>query len=150
MATRETVIRDSEEVPKDEIWAWHPPLPLTGVPVFVWPPRILEGLKYLVSRAFLGSLVIPFGALAAITWYLLQPALERCVVLEAGWILQLFARNLMLMLIVAGGLHLYFYVFSSSRARNESSTRTICSGITPDFLLTARSGTTCSGPWQAG
>ena len=48
-------------------WAWHPPLPLAPVPVFVWPPRPLVALRYLLSRAFLGSILIPFGALATIT-----------------------------------------------------------------------------------
>ena len=92
-------------------WAWHPPLPLAPVPVFVWPPRPLVTLRYLLSRAFLGSVLIPFGALAAITWYWLQPALERCAELRADWILQMFARNLGLMLLVAGGLHLFFHAF---------------------------------------
>ena len=36
-------------------WAWHPPLPLAGVPVLVWPPRPAAALKYLASLAFLGS-----------------------------------------------------------------------------------------------
>ena len=50
-----------------DAWAWHPPLPLQGIPVFVWPPRPLAALKYLVSVAFLGSVMIPFGALAIVT-----------------------------------------------------------------------------------
>ena len=111
MASGDTLAQKSEDVVKDRFWAWQPPLPLTGVPVFVWPPRILEGLKFLVSWAFLGSIIIPFGALAIGTWTFLQPALERCAEFEAGWILQLFARNLVIIFVVAGGLHLYFHVF---------------------------------------
>ena len=63
-------------------WVWHPPLPLTGIPVFVWPPRPLDALKYFLSLAFLGSVIVPFGALATLTWTYLQPALERCVTLR--------------------------------------------------------------------
>ena len=92
-------------------WAWHPPLPLAGVPVFVWPLRPVAAVRYLVSRAYLWSIVVPFGALATFTWVWLQPALERCVELRADWILQMYARNLGLMLLVAGGLHLFFYTF---------------------------------------
>ncbi len=49
-------------------WDYHPELPIEDVPVFVWPPRPLAALKYLVSRAYLLSVVLPFGLLAAITW----------------------------------------------------------------------------------
>ena len=92
-------------------WAWHPPVPLRGVPVFVWPPRPLAMLKFLVSHAFFWSLMIPFWATATITWLYLQPALERCVEFQADWILEIYARNLGLMLLVAGGIHLYLFTF---------------------------------------
>ena len=92
-------------------WLWHPPLPLTTVPVLVWPPRPAAALKYLLSFAFLGSIILPFGALAVIIWVYLQPALERCVQFQADWILQMYGRNLGLMILVAGGLHLYFYTY---------------------------------------
>ena len=83
-----------DPVPGRAGWAWHPPLPLKVVPVFVWPPRPLAALRYLLSRAFLGSVMIPFAALATITWLWLQPALERCAEFRADWILQMYARNL--------------------------------------------------------
>ena len=110
MAISESLGRDSQGAGKSGVWAWQPPVPLTGGPVFVWPPRILEGIRYLFSSILL-SILLPFGALATFTWYFLQPALERCAELEAGWIAQLFARNIVLTVIVAGGLHLYFHVF---------------------------------------
>ena len=108
---------------RKDAWAWHPPLPLQGIPVFVWPPRPLAALKYLVSVAFLGSVMIPFGALAIVTWTYLQPALERCAQLQADWILQMYARNLALMLIVAGGLHLYFYTFKRQGSERKFDLR---------------------------
>ena len=92
-------------------WAWHPPLPIKVVPVFVWPPRPLAALRYLLSRAFLASVMLPFATLSTVTWLWLQPALERCAVLGLDWILQMYARNLGLMLFVAGGLQLFFYTF---------------------------------------
>ena len=97
--------------PQKVSWLWHPPLPLTTVPVLVWPPRPAAALKYLLSFAFLGSIILPFGALAVIIWVYLQPALERCVQFQADWILQMYGRNLGLMILVAGGLHLYFYTY---------------------------------------
>ena len=129
-------------------WAWHPPLPLEGVPVFVWPPRPVAAMKYLVSLAFLGSIVVPFGVLATLSWLFLQPALERCAELEAGWILQMYARNLGLMLLVAGTLHIYFHTFRRQGAERKfdpaSWARTI-----PGSSPATRCGTTCSGPVRA-
>ena len=92
-------------------WDYHPELPIEDVPVFVWPPRPLAALKYLVSRAYLLSVVLPFGLLAAITWAYLQPALTRCVDFEIGWIAQMYIRNLGLFALFVGGLHLYLYTF---------------------------------------
>ena len=91
-------------------WAWHPPLPLTDVPVFVRPPRPLAALRFLVSRSYL-QLMLPYWVLATVTWLYLQPALERCTTLRVDWILEMYARNLALMLLVAGGLHLYLFAF---------------------------------------
>jgi sterol desaturase/sphingolipid hydroxylase (fatty acid hydroxylase superfamily) len=49
--------------------------------------------------------------LAMISWFFFSPALVRCQVFQFDWIAQIFVRNLVLMFIVAGGLHLYFYVY---------------------------------------
>jgi sterol desaturase/sphingolipid hydroxylase (fatty acid hydroxylase superfamily) len=108
---------------RKETWAWHPPLPLPGIPVFVWPPRPLAAVKYFASLGFLGSVMIPFGALAVFTWVYLQPALERCVTFQADWILQIFARNLGLLLVVAGGLHLFFYTFKRQGSERKFDPR---------------------------
>ena len=104
MSSNQTTAKEFE-------WAWHPPLPLKGVPVFIWPPQPLNALKYLVSLSFMGGILLPFLATAIFTWVYLQPALERCVKFDPDWILQMYARNLALMFLVSGGLHLYFYTF---------------------------------------
>ena len=104
-------------------WDWRPPLPLAEVPVFVWPPRPREALQYLLSRVFLVSVIAPFTATAALTWFYLQPALERCVELRADWILQMFARNLVLMLVIVGGLHLYFHTWKRQGSERKFDRR---------------------------
>ncbi len=92
-------------------WHWHPPLPLNTVPVFIWPLRPLALIRYLLSLSYLGSVLAPFMITAALAWYYFQPPLARCANLEFGWIAQMWARNLLLMLLVVGGLHLYLYTF---------------------------------------
>ena len=123
----ETVLEALEEEPearrKKGPWAWHPPLPLTGIPVFAFPPKPLTALKWLASVRFLWSVQLPYFVLAAVVWFWLQPALVRCVTLEAGWVLQMFARNLGLYVLVAGGLHLYFYTFKKQGTRHKFDSR---------------------------
>ena len=140
-------------------WAWHPPLPLEPVPVFIWPPRPVAALKYLVSLAFMGSVLIPFGVLATLSWLYLQPALERCAELRADWILQMYARNLGLMLLVAGGLHLYFYTFRRQGAERKFDPRDMGADdrkffarnqVWDNMLWTCASGVTIWTAYEAG
>ena len=76
----------------------------------MWPPRPVAAFRYLVSRAFLWSILLPFRAVATVTWLWFQPALERCVELRADWILQMSPEP-RAHAAVAGGLHLFFYTF---------------------------------------
>ena len=92
-------------------WNYQPSLPIEGVPVFVWPPRPVAAIKYLLSRAYLFSVVLPFSLFALITWAYFQPAITRCVTFEFSWIAQMYVRNLILFILIVGGLHLYFYTF---------------------------------------
>ena len=114
-----------------ENWAWQPPLPLQGTPVFAWPPRPVAAVKFLVSLGYLWSVIIPFGALATITWVYLQPALDRSVEFQADWILQMYARNLGLMLIVAAGLHLYFDRFKRQGSERKFDPRDLVNSNRP-------------------
>ena len=48
--------------------------------------------------------------LALAAWWLLYPSLESATTFEIGWIVQVWAVNLGLVVAVAGGLHWYFYI----------------------------------------
>jgi sterol desaturase/sphingolipid hydroxylase (fatty acid hydroxylase superfamily) len=92
-------------------WNWLPELPLQYSPIYAWPPDPAKTLKWLVSSWIVPSQKLFYVILAVITWLTLQPALERTAEFEPGWIAQIYARNFALMVLVAGGLHLYFYWF---------------------------------------
>lgn len=47
--------------------------------------------------------------LAVVCWAFFQPPLEEAQTFQAGWIAQIWVRNLVLMTVVAGGLHLWFH-----------------------------------------
>src|SRR5581483_464672 len=89
---------------------WRPPYPVKIAPLFVWPPRPTEALKWLLGYG--GSLLpwnIFYMGLATVTWLWIQPSLARCAELGAGWISEMYLRNLIFLWIVTGGWHLLFY-----------------------------------------
>ncbi|WP_282608648.1 sterol desaturase family protein [Pelagibius sp. Alg239-R121] len=92
-------------------WNYRPDLPLQVSPMFQWPVRPLAIFSWIWKSWFPVSERLIIVGLAAISWFYLHPALEDCRDLAFGWIAQIWARNLGLMFLVAGGLHLYFFVF---------------------------------------
>ena len=65
---------------------------------------IVNGWSPLGSRFYL--LLIALGI-----WFFTSPALERTASLQFDWIFQIWIRNVILITVVAGGLHLYLYTF---------------------------------------
>jgi len=56
---------------------------------------------------------------ATATWLWLQPPQSRCVEFHRGWIGPIYLINLSLLWLVAGGLHMVFYIFKvQSTQRN--------------------------------
>ena len=56
----------------------------------------------------------PYGfiyvGLAALVWNVFTPATERMERFAVGWIAEIYLRNVVLLLVSAGGLHLWLYV----------------------------------------
>ena len=105
-------------MPRDERGYWHPeegtPPPS---PLFAWPPKPLEAFKYLFSfPGYLFPWNMIFCGIAVVTYLYFQPALSRCVTLQPGWILEMFVRNLVLLVIFYSGLH-YWYWSRKSQGR---------------------------------
>ena len=105
-------VDDGKET-RDAQGQWAPRVLQKAQP-FIWPIQPKKLLRFLLG--FPGFLW-PFGLVAyfglgALTWYFLQPGsdnLSNFSQLSAGWILPMYLRNLALLLVVAGSLHLMFY-----------------------------------------
>ena len=98
-------------------WNHQPQTPLAVSPLFSWPLRPMEILRWFWSSWFLISerLILVGLAFVTVTWF--QPPLEETRTLAPGWIAEIYLRNMVLMTLVAGGLHLYFYTFTRQGQR---------------------------------
>jgi sterol desaturase/sphingolipid hydroxylase (fatty acid hydroxylase superfamily) len=87
---------------------WQPSKPIETAPLFVFPPRPLEFLKWLPSYFLPWNAL--FMALAAVIWFYLTPSVDTLKTLAPGWIIYLLVRNSVLILLVFGLLELRLYV----------------------------------------
>jgi sterol desaturase/sphingolipid hydroxylase (fatty acid hydroxylase superfamily) len=96
---------------RDKRGDWTPDDPLQYAPVLAWPPKPLAVVKWLFGYP---GFFLPWGvlymALAAVTWLYLTPPLETMKSFAPGWIAYIFARNLAMILAIAGAWHLWLYV----------------------------------------
>jgi sterol desaturase/sphingolipid hydroxylase (fatty acid hydroxylase superfamily) len=104
---------------------WHhtpaPPVALT--PLFDWPPspkKIIQWISGIWLRASIRSAIL---ALSILTWLFLQPDTSRVVTFKFDWIAEMYLRNLALMTVVAGGLHLWLYCYKKQGADQQFDTR---------------------------
>ncbi|MDH4277583.1 MAG: sterol desaturase family protein [Acidimicrobiia bacterium] len=87
---------------------YEPDVPITISPLFAWPPRPGE-LLAVNARALVAPLLIFYALLSVAIWYLLTPSLASMQTLRPGWILTVWARNLVLLTLWAGGLHYFLH-----------------------------------------
>jgi sterol desaturase/sphingolipid hydroxylase (fatty acid hydroxylase superfamily) len=95
---------------RNEKGEWRPPYPVAYAPLFTWPPKPLEALKWILSfPGFLWPWNSVYLLITLVTWFYFQPELSRCIEFRAGWIGQMYLRNLALLWLIAGGWHLILY-----------------------------------------
>ncbi len=115
-------------------WQHTAKLPIQVSPLFVWPPDASSIGRWIWgSWFFITERTIVLIA-ALISWFFFQPQLEETRILAPGWIALMLGRNLILMTIVAGGLHLYFYTFRRQGRQLRYDTRDLAPGSRPFTL----------------
>ncbi len=105
------------------IWHYVPDLPIRITPFFDWPPDASAIWRWL-SETWLRVAIYPmFVVLALVVYYTFQPTEESMREFAFGWTAQIWLRNLILMFLVAGSLHLYFYIFKKQGKELKYETR---------------------------
>jgi hypothetical protein len=91
---------------QSKIWNYHPNLPVPNSPVFRWRPRIGFVLNWFRNGWFALSGATIWVALAFVVFTWFQPSLAQWSI---GGIILMLLRNLFLIFIIAGGLHLWLW-----------------------------------------
>ena len=88
-------------------WLHNPDLPIDLSPIFVWPPRPVAAFRWLARSWLQASTMLIIFALALVGAALLQ-SMETMKALSPVWIGQIWLRHVVFLILVAGGLHLWF------------------------------------------
>ncbi len=98
----------------DQLKGWNhlPDVPLKVSPVFVWPPNPAAIGKWFLNSWFLISERLIIVGIAVVCYLWFQPSLVETKSFEFGWVAQMYVRNILLTVAVAGSLHLWFYKYS--------------------------------------
>ncbi|MEM9604153.1 MAG: sterol desaturase family protein [Pseudomonadota bacterium] len=87
-------------------WHYRPDVPIRTSPLFQWPPSPVGVWRWVAARWLVFGENLIIAVLAFLCWTALQPPLEDMAELSLGWVAQLWVRNVVLIALVAGGLHL--------------------------------------------
>ncbi|MDG2257934.1 MAG: sterol desaturase family protein [Paracoccaceae bacterium] len=100
---------DAPKTGQNAAWNYHPDLPLQDPSIFKWPPNPRFLASWLGRNWLTMSERMMMLVLAIILWLFAYPSLETTETFAFGWVLQIWIVNLLLITVVAGGLHWYFY-----------------------------------------
>lgn len=89
---------------------WHHMGPVAFSPVFDWPLRPMAAVLALTKRWVTLTRNVLFMLMAIVVYHFLMPPLSQTATLSWQWVLPLFVRNVVLMLLVAGALHYYLFI----------------------------------------
>ena len=106
-------------------WNWHPNLPVAVSPIFSWPPKPIATLKWFTNYWLPVTESLIYALLAVGVWFFLVPPLEEMRALDWGWVLQIWARNVILMIIFAQGLHLWLYGWKKQKEKFKYDRRSL-------------------------
>lgn len=105
------VIDNDSRGHRDARGEWQPSDLPRPSPPFVWPPKPWQILKYIFGW---NGLFLPWNALyigvGAVVWHFLTPDIKNTVSLRFGWIALIYLRNVALMTVLYGSLHLRLYI----------------------------------------
>ena len=94
-------------MPRDERGHWQPEGEKLPNPVFDWPPKPLKVARWLYNYLFPWNLIYMLVAVLTVTY--LQPEMSRMARFSADWILYIFARNQVMLIVIVSAWYLWLW-----------------------------------------
>ena len=117
-----TLLTDKDLSVRDAIGEWQPENLPQPSPMWDRPVRLKAILKVLFGRdSILWPKQFIYMATAIVMWLFLTPSLDHTATFQFNWIAEIYLRNVTLLVLVAGGLHLRLYV-QRAQGKNTSLT----------------------------
>ncbi len=112
----QNILTEREEVvdgmPRDARGFWQPEDGTADPnPFLTWPLKPKEALIWLKDYIYPWNLI--YAALATLTWYFLTPDLTRTSEFRWDWILQVFLRNQVMLIVIVSAWHIWLWVKKS-------------------------------------
>lgn len=93
---------------------WHhtPELPIRVSPLWQWPPRLWDTVRWYFDAWFFLTINMAIVGLSFASWAWFSPTLEQAQTLGFWWVFEILARNFILLCLWAGPLHLWFHSYA--------------------------------------
>ena len=128
MATDVNNAVNSSKAPNKSPWNWQPQQTVEHNPLFSWPLEFRRIASWYAKGWQPTSEYGLFILLALLSWFFLQAPLSESGRFATAWIAPIYLRNLAYMLVIAGGLHLYFYTFRKQGSVQKYQARGLQTG----------------------
>lgn len=93
-------------------WNHIPDLPIQVSPLWQWPPKPWATFRWYFDGWFFLTINMAIVGLAFASYLWASPTLEQTLNFQFWWVGLIFARNFIILGIVAGGLHLWFHKYA--------------------------------------
>lgn len=101
---------DTPNEPQNKAWNYHPELPLNDPSIFQWPPKPAFLVGWFGRNWLMLSERVMMLILAIALYLWAYPSLEATKTWAFGWVFQIWIVNMVMMTVITGGLHWYFYM----------------------------------------
>ena len=109
--------------PARKIWDYTPPLPIKLAPFWDNPPKLGEVLYYMIKAWKPVSERVLFMLVAITIVFNFLPDPAEAKTFAFGWMFEVWLRNLVLVTITAGGLHLWLHIWKAQGEDTQYETR---------------------------
>ncbi|MAJ50554.1 MAG: desaturase [Flammeovirgaceae bacterium] len=114
-------------------WNYHPGIPLQNNSLFRLPLYSSFLIAWINRNWFQLSEKVILVIISILIWYFVYPSLDQTKNFELTWIFQIWVINLVLMIMIAGGLHWYFCIIKGQEKRLKFDKREQGKGKLWDF-----------------